>query len=254
MFRFLLVVFNKSVQLHSESVFPSNVTVKTANALSYRYIMATESSNRFVAWGLKYTDLLEHSLIPHHNMGKGTVWEGFNIYQRAAMITETLSGFYMSVDKNVQLAHAPKEWQVGKKTRETREIPEGAREQLVEDAVEVWKKIVGGRKVAAKFSFSFHFPCVYFSQDAAKFSSFSPEIFPLAFFKFFLNFSQVAAKFDHNSSMKKFQLAKPDIAQFVKMDKLSYQYDVLLLDEAQDMNPAMLDICLNQVFLRIFEF
>ena len=41
--------------------------------------------------------------------------------------------------------------------------------------------------------------------------------------------------------------AKPDIAQFVKMDKLSYQYDVLLMDEAQDMNPAMLDICLNQV-------
>ena len=49
--------------------------------------------------------------------------------------------------------------------------------------------------------------------------------------------------------MKKFQLAKPDIAQFVKKDKLGYQYDVLLMDEAQDMNPAMLDICLNQVSL-----
>ena len=81
MFRFLLVVFNKSVQLHSESVFLSNVTVKTANAFSYRYIMATESSNQFVAWGLKYTDLLEHSLIPHHNMGNGTVRESFNINQ-----------------------------------------------------------------------------------------------------------------------------------------------------------------------------
>ena len=196
-------MFNKSVQLHSESVFPSNVTVKTANALSYRYIMATESPNRFVAWGLKYTDLLEHGLVPHRNTGEGTVWEGFNFYQRAAMITETLSGFYMSVDKEVQLEHSPKEWQVGKKNRETRVVPEGARRQLVEDAMEVWQKIIKGKKVAAKF--------------------------------------------DHNSSMKKFQLAKPDIAQFVKMDKLSYQYDVLLLDEAQDMNPAMLDICLNQV-------
>jgi len=200
--RFLLVVFNKSVQLHSESVFPSNVAVKTANALSYRYIMATESSNRFAGWGLKYTDLMEHNLIPHRNMGKGTVWEGFNPYHKAAMITETLSGFYMSVDQKVELKHAPTKWQVGKKTRETREIPLGAREQLVEDAAEVWRKIVSGRNVAAKF--------------------------------------------DHNSSMKKFQLAKPDIAQFVKMDKLSYQYDVLLMDEAQDMNPAMLDICLNQ--------
>ena len=203
------MVFNKSVQLHSESVFPSNVTVKTANALSYRYIMATESSNRFVAWGLKYTDLMEHRLIPHRNMGDDTVWAGFNIYQRAAMITETLSGFYMSVDEKVELKNAPTEWQVGKKTREVRKIPEGARKQLVEDAAEVWQKIVGGRKVAAKF--------------------------------------------DHNSSMKKFQLAKPDIAQFVKMDKLSYQYDVLLMDEAQDMNPAMLDICLNQVSFEYLE-
>ena len=56
----------------------------------------------------------------------------------------------------------------------------------------------------------------------------------------------MAAKFDHNSSMKKFQLAKPDIAQFVK-NSGDYEYEVLLMDEAQDMNPAMLDICLNQV-------
>ena len=56
----------------------------------------------------------------------------------------------------------------------------------------------------------------------------------------------MAAKFDHKSSMKKFQLAKPDIAQFVKNGG-DYEYEVLLMDEAQDMNPAMLDICLNQV-------
>ena len=105
--RFLLVVFNKSVQLHSESVFPSNVTVKTANALSYQYIMATEARNRFVGWGLKYTDLMEHNLIPQRNTGKGTVWEGFNYFQRAAMVTETLSGFCMSIDEKVEVKHAP---------------------------------------------------------------------------------------------------------------------------------------------------
>ena len=55
----------------------------------------------------------------------------------------------------------------------------------------------------------------------------------------------MAAKFDHKSSMKKFQLAKPDIAKFVKNG--DFEYEVLLMDEAQDMNPAMLDICLNQV-------
>ena len=55
----------------------------------------------------------------------------------------------------------------------------------------------------------------------------------------------MAAKFDHKSSMKKFQLAKPDIAKFVKNG--DFEYEVLLMDEAQDMNLAMLDICLNQV-------
>ena len=199
--RFLLVVFNKSVQLHSESVFPSNVTVKTANALSYQYIMATEARNRFAGWGLKYTDLMEHNLIPQRNTGKGTVWEGFNYFQRAAMVTETLSGFCMSIDEKVEVKHTPKEWQVGKKQKDNRAVPHGARVQLAEDAEKVWQLIVKGRKVAAKF--------------------------------------------DHKSSMKKFQLARPDIAQFVKKDG-SYEYEVLLLDEAQDMNPAMLDICLNQ--------
>ena len=106
------MVFNKSVQIHSESVFPSNVTVRTANALSYRYIEKTETSKRFVGWGVKYTDLLEHNLVPHRNTGKGTVWEGFNIYQRAAMIIETLHAYYLSIEENVQLEHAPKEWPV----------------------------------------------------------------------------------------------------------------------------------------------
>ena len=31
------------------------------------------------------------------------------------------------------------------------------------------------------------------------------------------------------------------------MEGSPYQYDVLLWDEAQDMNPAMLDVCLKQV-------
>ena len=112
LFRFLLVVFNKSVQIHSESVFPSNVTVRTANALSYKYIEKTETLNRFVGWNVKYTDLLEHNLVPGRNMGKGTVWEGFNIYHKAAMVIETLHAYYLSIEEKVQLEHAPKEWPV----------------------------------------------------------------------------------------------------------------------------------------------
>ena len=48
-----------------------------------------------------------------------------------------------------------------------------------------------------------------------------------------------SAKYDQDSAMKKFQLARPCLTDW-------FQYDVLLLDEAQDMNPAMLDVCLHQ--------
>merc|ERR1719319_1314720 len=51
--------------------------------------------------------------------------------------------------------------------------------------------------------------------------------------------STSGAKFDQTSAMKKFQLARPCLTDW-------FQYDVLLLDEAQDMNPAMLDVCLHQ--------
>jgi len=51
---------------------------------------------------------------------------------------------------------------------------------------------------------------------------------------------QNKVKFGHDSGMKTFQLSEPDLTQ------LAGRYDVLLLDEAQDMNPAMLDICLSQ--------
>ena len=47
-------------------------------------------------------------------------------------------------------------------------------------------------------------------------------------------------KFDHCSSMKKFQLSAPDLQEWAG------PHDVLLLDEAQDMNPCMLAVCLQQ--------
>ena len=40
--------------------------------------------------------------------------------------------------------------------------------------------------------------------------------------------------------MKEFQLSKPNLQRWAG------PHDVLLLDEAQDMNPCMLDVCLNQ--------
>ena len=203
--RFLLVVFNKAVALHSEKVFPmSNVTVKTANALSYRYIMKTEGAERFANWGMKYTDLIQHSgLMPHREMGKTSVWAGFSLYHRAAMVMKTLTNFYMSTTEAVTVEDTPPSWVVGKQARESREVSPAARQQLATDAWAVWKKVLAG-----------------------------------------YGGLRGGAKYDHDSSMKKFQLSRPVLSEWVL--KVPYDYDVLLLDEAQDMNPAMLDICLGQ--------
>ena len=45
--RFLLVVFNKSVEEHSKEVFPKNVVVKTAHSMSYKFITEKYNRSRF---------------------------------------------------------------------------------------------------------------------------------------------------------------------------------------------------------------
>ncbi len=44
--------------------------------------------------------------------------------------------------------------------------------------------------------------------------------------------------------LKMFQLSRPDLRSF-------FDFDVLLMDEGQDMNPAMLDVCLKQSGLKL---
>ena len=192
--RFLLVVFNKSVQEHSVKVFPRNVTVKTANSISYKYIMETEDKTSFNNWNLKYTDLINNNLI---RSGESASWKPFNLYQWAALIMETLNSYCNSGDKTIAEDHVPNRWDVVRKNGKEQVAlePENTR-QLVLDAKHVWNTILT-KKMAR-------------------------------------------IKFDHTTSMKKFQLSNPDLQRWVG------QHDVLLLDEAQDMNPCMLEICLKQ--------
>merc|ERR1719154_319033 len=93
--RFLLVVFNKSVEVHSKRVFPPNVTVKTANALSFKFVTETLGRERFQGFSLKYTDLIQYNYVPSGNK----LYKGFSRYHRAAMIMETLSTFYNSEEE-----------------------------------------------------------------------------------------------------------------------------------------------------------
>ena len=189
--KFLLVVFNKSVEVHSKKEFPGNVLVKTAHSLSYKYITEKHDQSSFQHFNVKYSDLLSNYLLPRR--AEKEPYKPFNLYQWAAMVMDTITRFCNSADTSLTLDHVPEYWIVHP---ERKNVEVFHKVKILEDSKEVWRKI----------------------RD--------PNV--------------RTAKYDHTTSMKEFQLSAPDLQEYAG------QYDVLLLDEAQDMNPCMLDICLEQ--------
>ena len=106
-FKFLLVVFNKSVELlHSKKVFPHKVTVKTAK----------------VHQGDSRHERFQHNGLNH----------------RAAMILETLAMFYNSEEKDVGMKQPPDKCITGRKNnKEAKPLDCSKRKFLVEDAAEL---------------------------------------------------------------------------------------------------------------------
>ena len=189
--RFLLVVFNKSVQENSEKKFPHNVVVKTAHSLSYKYITEKYDKSRFQHFNVKYSDLLKYRLLPER--GEEEPYKPFNLYQWAAMIMDTINRFCNSEQSSLTVDHVPDFWLVHP---DEKVVGVSQKVKILEDSKEIWKKIRNP------------------------------------------NFRTL--NYDHTTSMKEFQLSSPDLQVYAG------HHDVLLLDEAQDMNPAMLDICLKQ--------
>jgi len=186
--KFLLVVFNRSVSDHSKAVFPSNVSVRTVNSLSWAYVHQMHTGH-FQNYNLKYEDLIQYDFIK-------TGFPGYSLYHRAAMTVDTLNKFFNSDSLEITSEHAPEYWIVGRKEPSEKRIESNVRNMLADDAKHIW------RKIRTKYNNKM--------------------------------------KFDYNSSMKEFQLSNPNLQVW------GGRHDVLLIDEAQDMNPACLDICLNQ--------
>ena len=88
--KFLLVVFNKSVEEHSKKEFPQNVTVKTAHSLSYKFITEKYDRSRFQHFNVKYSDLLSKQHLPKREKGS---YKPFSLYQWAAIVMDTISRF-----------------------------------------------------------------------------------------------------------------------------------------------------------------
>ena len=203
--KFLVVVYNKSVQDHAVDIFPkSNTQCHTAHsiamgAVGYKY-------KKKLCGNLKANDLIDHIYSKDEAPPQAKI-KKFNpsYQQRAGKVLATLSSYMNSPDEYIDMEHAPSTWDSAvKKMPETLTIRE--RNYIIEDAKKIWKMMT--------------------------------------------DVKDWKMKMPHDGYLKLFQLQNPNLQDAeVKGRKLTH--DVLMIDEGQDMNPAMLEIFSHQNITKI---
>ena len=192
---FLLIVFNKSVQEHSQRVFPPNVECRTANSLAWRYCVHTLGyDRRRIRFRSIIADILSSNYM-ESRQGCG------NIMTRCAQVQATIHNFCHSTSADLRMEHVPEQWTHREKSGLTvvTTIPPASRDALLQDATAVWTH---GVAKAEEKSFPLVGAC----------------------------------------TVKLMQLGGIRLADIPDQKP----FDVVLLDEGQDLNPAMLDVCLKQ--------
>jgi len=188
--RFLLVVYNKSVRLQAEQLFPkANVVCKTVHQMAMAkcgFMFSKKLSSN-----LKAKDILDSGLL----IEKGEEDSGF--FRRAGQVLATLSTFMNSPDLDLELEHVPSVWTVG---QQQLSLSPGERGVVLRDTEAVW------RAMSDKDDMRIRMP--------------------------------------HDGYLKLWQLRSPSLQRVS-------EHDVLLLDEGQDMNPAMLSIFMSQKVTRV---
>jgi len=188
--RFLLVVYNKSVRVQAEQLFPkANVVCKTVHQMAMAKCGFMFSKK--LTSNLKAKDILDSGLL----MEKGEEDSGF--YRRSGQVLATLSTFMNSPDLELELEHVPSTWNVGQSTISLSPADRGV---VLRDTEVIW------RAMSDKEDMRIRMP--------------------------------------HDGYLKLWQLRSPSLQRVS-------EHDVLLLDEGQDMNPAMLSIFMNQKVTRV---
>lgn len=184
--KFLLVVFNKMVQLKASTSFPPNVTCRTAHSLAYAHLIESGIPRRRLGSTISAGDVLSANLYGSRGTGSG------NVLTRAAQVLDTLERYCHSEHKEISMSHVPEEWFNGQENKTLCPIH---RATVFDDARQFWEEGVANRGHSLRISGSMY--------------------------------------------LKLFQLMEPNL-------KSKRNFDVILIDEGQDMNPAILDICLRQ--------
>jgi len=188
--KFLLVVYNRSVKLLAEQIFPkANVVCKTVHQMAMAKCGFLYSKK--LTSNLKAKDILDSGLLASNGSDDGS------LYRRAGQVLATLTNFMNSPDRVLELENVPSTWAIG---RNTLALTTAERAVVLSDAESVWK--------------------VMTDKD------------------------DMRVRIPHDGYMKVWQIRSPSLQRVT-------EHDVLLLDEGQDMNPAMLDIFMNQKVSRV---
>jgi len=188
--KFLLVVYNKSVRVQAEQLFPkANVVCKTVHQMAMAKCGFMFSKK--LTSNLKAKDILDSGLL----VEKGEEDSGF--YRRAGQVLATLSTFMNSPDLELELEHVPSTWSTGQLVVSLTSSERGV---VLRDTEVVWQAMS--------------------DKD------------------------DMRIRMPHDGYLKVWQMRSPSLQRVT-------QHDVLLLDEGQDMNPAMLSIFMGQGVTRV---
>ena len=215
--KFLVVVYNKSVQEYGEKIFPkSNTQCVTAHSIAYN---AVGYKYKHKSCGnLKAKDLIDYiySKDAAPPLAKIKKYNHPSYQQRAGKVLATLSSYMNSPDPDIDMEHVPSTWDTFEEvqnffgTKMTKKVTKtlGLQERIYifEDATKIWKMI----------------------KDV----------------------SEWKMKMPHDGYMKLYQLENPNL-QDAKAKGRKLTHDVLMIDEGQDMNPAMLEIFRHQNITKI---
>ncbi|XP_064633360.1 F-box DNA helicase 1-like [Lineus longissimus] len=186
--RFLLVVFNKAVQIHAKTQFPANVECRTSHSLAFRaFGRKYQAAKKLNTYALKVFSVAMN--LPKRE-------EGGNSFIRGKFALDTLQTFMASADDFVTSAHAPHE-KMDEKVGCKIPLTHAEKMNYAKDAEYLWKKMV--------------------------------------------DLDDKTIRMTHDGYLKLYQLSKPKL----------YEYDCILVDEAQDLTPAVADIFLSQTQAKI---
>ncbi|KAK8392563.1 hypothetical protein O3P69_014751 [Scylla paramamosain] len=177
--KFLLVVFNKSVQEHCNQIFPKNTTVKTAHSMAFAAVGRRYQAIQKFSMDLRAGNISE--FLPKRE-GAG------NRLRRVALVRKALERFLNSADEHLTLQHTPTVDKHGEQIDDDFRL-----KVILADAEAVW----------AEMTKCSRHQVLSMTQDG---------------------------------QLKVWQLSRPKLAN----------YDVVMIDEGQDMNPSMLEVFLRQ--------